>query len=446
MRVAPAGTRTGLVTLLTLTAALLLAAAQSPLPAESLHYGRFRIQFSADGTLVIDGHEWKPFTGHWTVEGNELTVRTSGGLRDCGDAIGRYRFTIDGTSLSLDLIADECGNRRMVLRESTWRPAGSMVPAAERKITHTQPAPCAITAESRARGGQLAIVPWPAGRRRRGRAAPAGPVGSEHRREHPLAHADSGYRPLQSGRLGQPRVRHDSHQQRSASDVPAWSLQRPESSTDRSRHKWVLYAIDKHTGTIAWERVAFEGEPRDRRHLKSTYANATPATDGRIVVAWFGSQGVYAYDMNGAPLWQVDLGRVDMGAYGIPNYEWGPASSPIIWNDLVLLQCDTQADSFVLALEAATGKTVWKADRDELSSWGTPTVVMTPQGRSSSRTRRTTSEDTIRQRTELWRLGGSSQLTAPTPFLAGGLIVVASGRAPNGLSSPYAPVRAATSP
>ena len=88
MRVAPAGTRTGLVTLLTLTATLLLAAAQSPLPAESLYYGRFRIQFGADGTLVIDGHEWKPFNGHWTVEGNELSVRTSGGVRDCGDRSG----------------------------------------------------------------------------------------------------------------------------------------------------------------------------------------------------------------------------------------------------------------------------------------------------------------------------------------------------------------------
>jgi hypothetical protein len=103
MRVASAGTRTGLVTLLTLTAALLLAAAQSPLPAESLHYGRFRIQFGADGKLVIDGHEWKPFNGHWTAEGNELTVRTSGGVRDCGDAVGRYRFKIDGRSLSLGI-------------------------------------------------------------------------------------------------------------------------------------------------------------------------------------------------------------------------------------------------------------------------------------------------------------------------------------------------------
>ena len=85
--------------------------------------------------------------------------------------------------------------------------------------------------------------------------------------------------------------------------------------------------------------------------------------------------GVYAYDVDGNFRWTVDLGRVDMGAYDIPTYEWGPASSPIIWNGLVILQCDTQADSFLLALNAETGETVWKTDRDELPSWGTPTVV-----------------------------------------------------------------------
>lgn len=81
-------------------------------------------------------------------------------------------------------------------------------------------------------------------------------------------------------------------------------------------------------------------------------ASIASAADGRIVVAWFGSQGIYAYDMSGGLRWSVDLDRVDMGAYDIPAYEWGPASSPIIWNDLVIVQ------------------------------WGTPTVVTTAADRN----------------------------------------------------------------
>jgi len=204
-----------------------------------------------------------------------------------------------------------------------------------------------------------------------------------------------------------------------------------DASDDRSVHRWMVYAIDKRTGRIRWERVAHAGTPRNKRHIKSTYASATPATDGRIVVAWFGSEGVYAFDMNGAPLWTVDLGRVDIGAYDDPSYEWGPASSPIIWEGLVILQCDTQADSFLLALNAETGQIVWKTSRDELPSWGSPTVVVTADGAQVV----TNASNFIRgydARTgrELWRLGGSSKITAPTPILANDLIIVASGRAP----------------
>jgi outer membrane protein assembly factor BamB len=123
---------------------------------------------------------------------------------------------------------------------------------------------------------------------------------------------------------------------------------------------------------------ALTSEPLNKRHIKSTYASSSPATDGRVVVAWFGSQGVYAYDLDGTLRWKVDLGRVDMGAYNLPTFEWEPASSPIIWNGLVILECDTQADSFVLALNAETGKTVWKTERKELPSWGTPTVAIDP--------------------------------------------------------------------
>jgi outer membrane protein assembly factor BamB len=204
-----------------------------------------------------------------------------------------------------------------------------------------------------------------------------------------------------------------------------------DASTDRSRHRFVVMAIDKRTGKTLWERVASESEPLNKRHVKNTYASATPATDGRMVVAWFGSQGVFAYDVNGTLRWKVDLGRLDLGAYDIPSVEWGPASSPIIWRDLVILQVDTQADSFLLALRLETGETAWKTDRDELPSWSTPTVADTSAGPVLL----TNAPNFIRgydPRTgkELWRLGGSSKITAPTPFLAEDLFVFASGRGP----------------
>jgi outer membrane protein assembly factor BamB len=204
-----------------------------------------------------------------------------------------------------------------------------------------------------------------------------------------------------------------------------------DASADRSRHRFVVIAIDKRSGKTLWERVASESEPLNKRHVKNTYASATPATDGRMVVAWFGSQGVFAYDVNGTLRWKVDLGRLDLGAYDVPSVEWGPASSPIIWGDLVILQVDTQADSFLLALKLGTGETVWKTERDELPSWGTPTVVDTSAGPALL----TNASNFIRgydprTGTELWRLGGSSKITAPTPFVAENLLVFASGRGP----------------
>lgn len=202
-------------------------------------------------------------------------------------------------------------------------------------------------------------------------------------------------------------------------------------SDDMTSHRLMVYCLDRRTGKVMWERVAYEGVPIEKRHMKSTYASATPATDGRIVVAWFGSQGVYAYNLDGTVRWKVDLGHLDVGAYDVKTLEWGTASSPIIWNDFVFLQADTHKDSFLLALDAATGEMRWKADRDELPSWGTPTVVTTPSGPQLV----TNGSNFIRAydpRTgkELWRLGRSSKITAPTPFFADGLIIIASGRLP----------------
>ena len=121
------------------------------------------------------------------------------------------------------------------------------------------------------------------------------------------------------------------------------------------------------------------------------------------------------------------------GAYDLPEYRWGTASSPIIYKELVIVQCDTQNESFVLAADIKTGRTVWKTVRKELPTWGTPTVYVPSRGGSAelvtnaSNFVRGYDPDTGEER---WRLGRSSKITAPTPVFADGLIIVASGRAP----------------
>ena len=202
-------------------------------------------------------------------------------------------------------------------------------------------------------------------------------------------------------------------------------------SEDRSIHQWKVFALDKKTGEIVWERVAYQGVPKEKRHIKATYANSTPATNGAYVVAFFGSQGLYAFTSDGALAWKKDLGRLDVGAYDAPDYEWGPASSPAIFEDKVIVQVDTQDEDYLLALDLGSGETVWKTERDELPSWGTPTVCP-----SEDRVELVTNGSNFIRGydpatgEERWRLGGSSQITAPTPVCDEGVIVVVNGRRP----------------
>jgi outer membrane protein assembly factor BamB len=207
-------------------------------------------------------------------------------------------------------------------------------------------------------------------------------------------------------------------------------------SEDVTEHRWRLLSLDKRTGKLLWERTAYQGVPKEKRHIKATYANATPATDGRYVVAFFGSQGLYAYDLAGNLKWKRDLGRIDAGAYDDASYEWGTASSPIIHKDLVIVQCDQQKGSFLVALRLADGEVAWRAERDELPSWATPTVF--PGGGAGGLAPElvTNAPKLIRgydpaNGKELWRLGRSSNITAPTPVFEGDRIVVMSGRRPN---------------
>jgi outer membrane protein assembly factor BamB len=204
-----------------------------------------------------------------------------------------------------------------------------------------------------------------------------------------------------------------------------------DASDDVSAQRWRVLCFQRDSGKLLWEQTAYEGTPKEKRHMKATYANSTPVTDGRVVVAYFGSQGIYAYDLEGKLLWKRDLGRINAGAYDLKDYEWGPASSPIVYNDLVIVQCDQQEGSFLIALDRASGKTVWKTERDELPSWGTPAIFHGQQRTElvANGSNFIRGYDPLTGK-ELWRIGGSSKITAPTPVSSGDLVLVASGRRP----------------
>ena len=123
--------------------------------------------------------------------------------------------------------------------------------------------------------------------------------------------------------------------------------------TDLSEHQFRLLALDLKTGSVVWDELALEAEPRIARHPHSSYAAPTPATDGEYLVAFFGSEGLYTFDLSGKLLWKRDLGPLDQGSFDVPDYTWGYASSPIIYKNLAIVQCDQQQGSFIAAFDLA---------------------------------------------------------------------------------------------
>ena len=205
-----------------------------------------------------------------------------------------------------------------------------------------------------------------------------------------------------------------------------------DSAPDRSPHQWKVLALDKKTGKLLWEQTAYQGTPKTKRHPKSSQASPTPVTDGKVVVAYFGSEGLVTYSTDGKLLWKKDLGLQNAGWFFDPDSEWGAASSPVIHKNTVIVQCDRQKDSFVAAFDLKDGKEVWRTARAEIPGWGTPTVVAAGEGRSELVTNGTKAirgydADTGKER---WTLSPNSEITCTTPVSGHGLIFVTAGYPP----------------
>jgi outer membrane protein assembly factor BamB len=201
-----------------------------------------------------------------------------------------------------------------------------------------------------------------------------------------------------------------------------------EPVNDSSKHTWRLIALDKKSGKVLWDQLAYEGVPKTKRHPKSSQASATPVTDGRHVIVSFGSQGLYAYDLEGKLLWKKDLGTLNAGWFFDPDYEWGIGSSPIIYKNLVIVQCDIQRNSFIAAFDTDTGKEAWRTSREEIPSWSTPTIFEA-DGKAELVTQATTFTRGYDPMTgkELWKYSGNSEIAIPTPIVGPGVVVITNG-------------------
>lgn len=208
---------------------------------------------------------------------------------------------------------------------------------------------------------------------------------------------------------------------------------------DESVHEWKVFSIDKNTGKVVWEKTSYKGVPKIRRHPKSTHANSSVATDGQHVVAFFGSEGLYCYDMKGNLLWQKTFGVLKSVFFLMKNAEWEFASSPIIHEGVVVIQCDVLENSFIAAYDVKSGKELWKTERDEYPGWCTPNIY-TDGGRKYIAVNgyKLRAGYDFKTGKEIWRMSGGGDIQIPTPLAGKGLIYFNSA---HGKSSPIIAVK-----
>ena len=210
---------------------------------------------------------------------------------------------------------------------------------------------------------------------------------------------------------------------------------RPGSEGD-GRTFFVIEAFSEADGRRLWEYRFEAAGPLPPVHDKHNLASPSPVTDGQLVFAWFGSGQIVALDRSGKPVWQRHLGE-EIAPFEI---NWGHSSSPTLYEGLLLLLCDHEPASYLLALDKRTGQERWKADRGKgRASYSTPLVVETPRGaevivNSSERI------DAYDAKTGalLWHAGGANRFPIPMPVVHDGVIYASRGYR----SGPYLAIRA----
>lgn len=186
-------------------------------------------------------------------------------------------------------------------------------------------------------------------------------------------------------------------------------------------HEWRVLCLDLETGKVLWNQRVEKSAPRNPIHIKNSYSSETPVTDGNRVYAYFGNVGVFAFSLDGKPLWEKRLKPVRT------RFEWGTASSPVLHGERLFIVNDNEDQSYLLALDTQSGDELWRTDRNEGSNWATPfvweneirTEIITPG------TGKTRAYDLHGK--PLYEFGGASSITIATPYAKFGRLFVSSG-------------------
>jgi outer membrane protein assembly factor BamB len=215
----------------------------------------------------------------------------------------------------------------------------------------------------------------------------------------------------------------DTGRQAVAADIPRPDPRyKTKTNPPTTYHQFLVLCLDRRTGKELWRRVAAERVPHEGRQPTHTYAAGSPVTDGRFLYVSFGSYGVFCYDLDGKLQWQRELGTM------YTRFAWGEASTPALFGDTLVVDWDHEGPSFIVALDARTGKTRWKKDRDEPTGWATPCIV-THQGRTQvivNGTKRARGYD-LATGEVLWECGGQTVNAIPSPLVYDGLAICMSG-------------------
>ena len=213
----------------------------------------------------------------------------------------------------------------------------------------------------------------------------------------------------------------------------------PAAADDNDVQDWRVFCLNKRTGKTLWQVIAHKGAPKVKRHPKATHANCTVVTDGTSLVAFFGSEGLYCYSLDGRLRWEKDLGtlKVNPMVYNDKpdsqgtDLDWGFAGSPVIYGGRVFIQCDTFTNGFVAAFDLSDGKQVWRTPRDDTGTWSTPNVCAdAPRPQLVVNGWKHMGGYDLKSGEEIWRMSGGADCPTPTPLMWKDLIFFMSAHGP----------------